>query len=219
MELIIVLAIAIASAFVGIAIGWFLRFIIALGQRGSMELEIKEMMLTAREEADQIKNEAQEEAEKILKESKDEIKKEEERLQKTEDRLINKEGFLDKRQLDLDSEAENLKEKESEMVLQKEQLQKVIEEKSLQLQKVSGLSKDQAKEILLEEIEKEYEEDLKIRAQKLETSNKEKLDKKAREIITSAIQRLAMSIPSDVFTTNIDLPSDEIKGKVRQVMR
>ena len=66
MQLLIVLLIAAASGLMGIAVGWFLRFITALGKKGSMELEIKEMLLSAREEAEKITSLAEEKAEKIL---------------------------------------------------------------------------------------------------------------------------------------------------------
>ena len=214
MQLLIVLLIALAACLAGIAIGWFLRFIIALGKRGSMELEIKEMMLSAREDAEKILSEANEEASAVLKEAKEETKKEEERLQKTEDRLINKENLLDRRQSDIDSEVESLKEKNREIEKLEEELEEVKTNKIAELQKISRLSNDEAKEILIKEIENQFEEDLKVRIQKLEYSNKEELQKRARDILTTAIQRLSTNISNDIFTSIVDLPNDELKGKI-----
>jgi ribonucrease Y len=214
MQLLIVLFIALAACLAGIAIGWFLRFIIALGKRGSMELEIKEMMLSAREDAEKIISEANEEASLLLKETKEEVKKEEERLQKTEDRLINKENLLDRRQTDIDEESENLKQKEEENKKIEKELQEVKNRKIEELQKISKISNDEAKEILLKEIENQFEEDLKVRIQKLEYSNKDQIDKRASDILTTAIQRLSTNISSDIFTSIVDLPSDDIKGKI-----
>ncbi len=93
-----------AAGLAGIGLGWFLRFIISLGKRGSMELEIKEMMISAREEVEKIRREAEEEAHKIV-----------DKVGKTEERLINKESYLDKRQIDLDSMSESLKNKEAKI--------------------------------------------------------------------------------------------------------
>jgi len=214
MQLLIVLLIALAACLAGIAIGWFLRFIIALGKRGSMELEIKEMMLFAREDAEKILSEANDEASDILKEAKDEVKKEEEKLQKTEDRLINKENLLDRRQSDIDSESESLKEKNKEIEKLEEDLEEIKNKKIEDLQKISKLTNNEAKEILLKEIENQFEEDLKIRIQKLEYSNKEEIQKRAKDILTMAIQRLATNVSSDIFTSIVDLPSDELKGKI-----
>lgn len=214
MQLLIVLLIAAASALAGIAVGWFLRFIIALGKRGSMELEIKEMMLSAREKAEKITKEAERKAEEILNESKDSIKKEEERLQKTEDRLIAKEGLLDNRQIDLDAEAESQKEKYAEIEKIRAELENKNEEMIEELQKVSGMSRNEARDIILKQLEKDYAEDLIVRLQKLEMANKEKLEAKAKEILATAIQRLGTTTPADLFSSVVDLPSDEVKGKI-----
>lgn len=214
MPLLVVLLIAVASGIAGIGVGWFLRFIIALGKRGSMELEIKEMLLTAREEAEKITSEAERKANEIQRESKEEIKKEEDRLQKKEDRLIDKESLLDKRQVDLDDEAESQKTRELELAKIQEDLQEKIKETTEKLQHISNLSADEAKQILLNQLEKEYEEDLKIRLQKIETYNKEKIEEKTKEILASTIQRLGTAVPSDLFSTVVDLPNDEIKGKI-----
>lgn len=214
MELLIVMLIASAAGLAGIAVGWFLRFIIALGRRGSMELEIKEMMLSAREESEAITSEAEKQAQEILKESREEIKKEEEKIQKTEDRLIAKENLLDRRQTDIDQSSEEIREKRTDLENLEEKLNKLIEQKTKELQNLTHLSEQQAHEELLKQIEKKYEEDILARIQKIEFSGKEKIEKKALEIITTAIQRLAVSVPSDVFSTLVNLPSDEMKGKI-----
>lgn len=213
-SLIIIAIIASSAGLAGIAVGWFLRFIISLGQKGSMELEIKEMMLEAREQAEKITQSAEEEADKILKEVKEESKKTEERLQKTEERLVNKEELLDRRQVDLDDEEEDLKNKENDLENLKNEIEKIREKKVEELQKLTYLSSKEAKEELIKTLEEEYEEDLKTRIRKLEIGGKEKLEERAKEILTSAIQRFGNSIPSEVFSESVNLPDDSIKGKI-----
>lgn len=214
MQLLIILLIAAASGLAGIAVGWFLRFIIALGKRGSMELEIKEMLLEAREQAEKITSEGEKKADELLKESKEKIKKDEERIQQKEDRLINKENLLDKRQTDIDQEVEKQKQKNLEIETLQKKLEETINKKTTELQKVSELSKEEAKEYLLAELDKDYSEDLLIRLQKLESSNNEKIEMKAKEILASTIQRLGTSVPANLFSSTVDLPDDEIKGKI-----
>ncbi len=214
MQLIIVLLIAAASGLAGIAVGWFLRFIIALGRRGSMELEIKEMMLTAREQAEKITSLAEKKAETIIAESRAQAKKEEDRIQKTEDRLINKEALLDKRQIDLDAEFENQKEKYAEIEALRVKLENEIDKKTEELQKMSDVTREEAKKMLLAQLEKDYAEDLSVRIQKLATANRESIDKKAKEILAMAIQRLGTAVPADLFSSIIDLKNEEIKGKI-----
>lgn len=214
MQSLIVILIATASGLVGIAVGWFLRFITALGKKGSMELEIKEMLLSAREEAEEITSEAEEKADEILKETKTEAKKLEEEIKQSKDRLIKKEDLLDRRQSDLDEENERLKKKEEEISKIEEEYHKKIEDQVKELQKISELGVEEARNLLLQKIESEYEEDLIVKLQKLESVGKEKLEKRAKEILTSSIQRLGVSTPSEMFSSVVDLPNDEIKGKV-----
>lgn len=214
MSLLIVLIIAMAAGLSGIALGWFLRFIISLGKRGSMELEIKEMMLLAREEAEKIKKEAEKEAEDIVQTAKKDLEEFEDKVEKTESRLINKENYLDKRQTDLDQVAEELKNKEQEIDLKEEKISEIEKKKISELEKITNISKEEAREELLKSIEQEQSEDLIIRLQKMELSGKEHLEQKAKDIITTAIHRLGNSVSSDIFSSSVTLPSDEIKGKI-----
>ncbi|MFH0804031.1 MAG: ribonuclease Y [Candidatus Zambryskibacteria bacterium] len=202
------------AALVGVGFGYFLRWIISLGQRGSVELRIKQMELHAREEAKKITAEAENKAGETLRETRAEFKEKEEKIKKTEDRLIKKEEFLDKRQLDIDKEIEQVKEKVSEVRAIKEKVETLEKQKFDELQKVSNLSEDEAKNLLLREIERKHEEDITVRMQKLENGGSEKIETKAREILTSSIQRLANSVSSEVFSTTVSIPNDEIKGKI-----
>jgi len=206
--------IAMAAGLAGIAIGWLLRLIISLGKRGSMELEIKEMLLSAREEADKITSEADEEAQDITKEAKKEAKELEEKFYKTEERLIAKESLLDKRQTDLDEDSEEMKEGEKTLqnkLLKTEELHK---KKRSELENVTNISAEEAKEELLKSVEKDYEEDILARIQKLEYTGKEKYEKKAQDILTSVIHRMGNAVSSDIFTTSVAIPNDNIKGKI-----
>ena len=214
MELLIMLLVASAAGLLGIAVGWFLRFIVALGKKGSMELQIKEMLLEAREEAEEITSEADDKSQKILKESKEEIKKEEAKIQKTEDRLVAKESLLDKRQTDIDNEFDEIKkQKETNENLEKS-LEKLITEKTEELQKITNISEEDAKSQLLKQIEENESEDLNVRIQKIEVANKEIFNNKAREILINAIQRVGTSVSSDVFTSHIKIENEEDKGKI-----
>lgn len=214
MSLKLAIILASVAAFVGVGFGYFLRWIISLGQRGSVELKIKQMELHAKEEAKKIIEEAEKKAEETLKEARVEFKEKEEKIKKTEDRLIKKEEFLDKRQLDIDKEIEQVKEKVSEIKNIKEKAENLEKERYEALQKVSNLSEEEAKEILLKEIERKNEEDISVRMMKLESTGVEKLEQKAKEILATSIQRLANSVSSEVFSTTVTIPSDEIKGKI-----
>ncbi len=198
----------------GIAIGYYLRLIISLGKKGSMELEIKEMLLTAKEEAKRITTEADTRTKKVLEEAHVEIKAKEEKVAQSESRLIKKEDLLDKRQTDIDKEVEQIKEKVEQIKVIREKADSLEKEKAITLEKVANMTADEAKQTLLSNIEKNSEQDLLVRIQKLEQSGEETLEKKAQDILAISIQRLANSVASDVMSTSVSIPSDDIKGKI-----
>lgn len=214
MSLKIVLVLLVVAGLIGTGFGYFLRWIIALGKRGSMELEIKQMMLEAREEAKKITAEGEHRAEKEVQKKLGELKEKEKKTQQTEDRLIKKEELLDKRQLDIDTEVEKIKQKISEVKEIRDKIEELSVRKQEELEKVSALSKEDARTELLKIVEKQYEEDILVRMQKLESTNQEKLDRRAREILITSIHRLGNAVTSDVMSTTITIPSDEIKGKI-----
>lgn len=213
-QLIIILVVAIAAGVAGTALGWFLRFITALGRKGSAELEIKEMIISAREDAEKVLQRAKKEAEDRTQESKEEIKKEEERIQKNEDRLARREELLDQRQMDLDQEEEDLKKESKSLVAKEEELKDVLEKRKKQLIEMTELSEDQAKEELFTVLREQYSEDLQVRIQKLERQNKEALRLRAQDILATTIQRMASPVHNDVLSTIVHLKNEDIKGKI-----
>jgi ribonuclease Y len=213
MSLQIVVFIALAAV-AGIAIGYFLRLIISLGQKGSVELEVRQMMLSAEEKAKKILIEAETKSVEILKESKRDAKEKEDKFKATEDRLIKKDSLLDQRQVDLDKEGENLKLKLVEIKDIKDKLEKIEAQKDAELSTIAKMSEEEAKNSLLSSVEKRYEEDILGRMKKLEKNGEENLESRAREILVTSIQRLSTSVAPDVMSTILSIPSDEMKGKI-----
>jgi len=207
----ILLAIAGLS---GIAFGYFLRWIVSLGKRGSMELEIKKMLLSAKEQAQKITEEADKKAAQVLEETKKEEKEKEFQYKKTEERFVKKEELLDNRQTDIDHEVEHLKKKAEEIKEIREKMEKKAEEAKAELERIAKLSQEDAKQELLKAVEKKYEEDILVRMRKLELEGTEKLDRKAKDILTTSIQRLASSTASEIMATTVSIPSDDLKGKI-----
>jgi len=198
----------------GAGIGYYLRLIIALGKKRSIEIDIKQMMVAAKEEAQRIVDEAKKKSEEQLGNLKEEEKKKEQEFKETEKRLIKKDEFLDTRQVELNKEIEEVKIKVEDVKKIQDRVLKVEEEKRIELERVSKLSENEAKEELLRDIEKKYEEDILIRIQKMENQNEEKLDRRAKDILATSIQRLASSTASELMTTIVSIPNNDIKGKI-----
>jgi ribonuclease Y len=161
-----------------------------------------------------ITDEAETKARELVDTKTKDFKEKEADLKKTEERLIRKEETLDKRQSDLDKDVEALKEKAVEVKTLRDKAEELVTERNGLLEKVAGLTKDDAKKQLLDAVEKQSEEDVLHRLQKLEIAGKEKYEAKARDILVTAIHRIGNSMPNDVLSTSVQLPNDEIKGKI-----
>lgn len=211
MTTIIVGIIALA---LGTGVGYYLRMIKSLGQKGSIELEIKEMLVGAKEEANRIVDEAKKKADEKDRELREIEREKNEEFKETEKRLIKKEELLDTRQIEIDREVENIKTKIEEIKKIKERVDNASEEKRRELERVAGLKTEEAKEQLMIEVEQKYEEDFLVRMQKLEQNSQEKLDRRAKDILATSIQRLSSSTAGEMMTTAVNIPNDEIKGKI-----
>ncbi|MFZ2205625.1 MAG: ribonuclease Y [Minisyncoccia bacterium] len=214
MSTITIILLGVVALLLGVGVGYYLRLIIALGKKRSIEIDIKDMMVGAKEEAQKITDEAKAKSEKVYAELKEEEKKKEQEAKETEKRLIKKDELLDARQSEIDKEVENIKSKVEEIKKIQERVVGIEAEKRGELEKVAKLSEEEAKEVLFSDIEKKYEQDLLVRMQKFENSNDEKLDRRAKDILATSIQRLASSTASDIMTTVVAIPNNEIKGKI-----
>ena len=199
---------------IGIGLGYYIRYIHSLSKQGSVELEIKKQLLEAKEEAKEIVSKAEAKAESLEEEKKKELKDREERITKNEERLVNKEELLDRRQIDIDSETEAARTKIEEIKNIKAQLDERASEIERTLEEVAGLTKEAAREEVIARMESEHEEDMLVRMQKLEIFGAERLEEKARDIIVSAIHRIGNTVRSDIMTAVVELPSEDLKGKV-----
>lgn len=198
----------------GVIVGYYLRLLVALGKRRSIEIDIKQMMVGAKEEAQRITDEAKKKAEELVGNLKEEEKKREQEWRDTEKRLVKKDEFLDARQVEINKEAEEIKLRVEEVKKIQEKVLGIEEEKRTELERVASLTQLEAKEELLRDVEKKYEEDIMVRIQKLENQNEEKLDRRAKDILATSIQRLAASTASELMTTVVSIPNNEIKGKI-----
>jgi ribonuclease Y len=210
----IVIGAGCAGIILGTGAGYKIRQAVARGEKNSVEVEVKQLLLNAREEAERITAESQEKAKQVVEDAEESLKEKEEKLARQEERVFKREEALDKKSADLDREVEGVKTRIEEVKSIKERAEALVSQRADELAKVAGLTKDQAKEQLYQELERESGEDFMMRAAKLERDGMEKLDRKAKDILTTAIHRLGNSVASDTMATAITIPNDDIKGKI-----
>ena len=221
METIFISLVVTTAGFVCVVLGYFLRHLVALAKKGSIELEVKNMLLKAREDAGEIKSRAQKEvleserkAESFLIEVRTQERKIHSELEKEKERLIKKENLLDKRQTDIDQEVNTLKQKAEEIKKIKERVEEKMLEVQKELEKVSSFSEQEARRALLIQVEKNSEEDLYSRILKLEREGEQRLERRAKEILVSSIHRLGNGVLTETMSTSVQIPSEDIKGKI-----
>ena len=167
------------------------------------ESKKKEALLEAKEENLKTKNELDKE-----------IKERRAEVQRYEKRVLNKEEAVEKKADALDKKENSLKSKEEELAETKEKVDKLSEQRVQELERISGLTSEQAKEYLLKTVEEEIKIETAKLVKELETQAKEEADKKAKELVINAIQKCATDHVSETTISVVSLPNDEMKGRI-----
>jgi ribonuclease Y len=214
MSIKLVLLLLASSTAVGAAVGYFFRLYFAQAKKNSIEIEVKQLMLQAKEEAKKIAAQAEEEGLARVAQAEAEIKEKEEKVTRQEERIFKREEAADRKQEELNQELQGVKGRIEEVKAIKERADILLAERGNALAAVAGLTKEEAKNKLFEEIEREGSEDFMARAAKLERDGFDRLDRKAKEILVTAIHRLGNSVASDTMATAITIPNDDLKGKI-----
>jgi ribonucrease Y len=214
MSLKIILILLALSGIGGVILGYVLRVLIGLAQRGSLELEVKQKLLTAKEQAAKIVSDAEYRGAVIETERLESVEEREEKVGAREERVAEREEFLDSRQQDIDDKESVARAREQEADKMKKEMEALAEKRVKELSKIAHLSEAQAREELWEDIERNHEEAILLRLQKLGAHGRERLEEKARAILVSTIHRLGNAVNADVMSLSVAIPSDEVKGKI-----
>ena len=195
----------IITAILGILVGFYIRKTIGEGKINNAEELAKKIIEDANRDAETHKKEvlleAKEEIHKIRVENERESRERRTEIQKLERRLLSREETLDKKSDTLEKKEESLN-KKSKSLSDKE------------IQKLSGLTSEEAKELLLNDIKKEIAHESAILVKEMENKAKEEAEKKAKEIISCAIQKCAADHVAETTVTVVPLPNDEMKGRI-----
>lgn len=214
----IVILVGLIALILGLLIGYIYRKNVGERAIGSAEQKAKNLILDAEKKSESIKKEivleAKEDANRIRSSLDREVKDRRNELSRSEKRLQQKEESLDRK-------IENIEKKEANIVKKQESLEKknqevdgFIEKQIQELEKISGYTRDEAKEILLSELEKDIRHDAAIMIRNIESEAKEEADKKAKYIITGAIQRCAADHVAESTVSVVSLPNDDMKGRI-----
>lgn len=170
----------------------------------------KEALLEAKEENQKYRSEVESE----LRESKLELKSQENRLIQREQTLNRKDDSLEKRENSLESKEEALSSKQQLIEEREKDVEKMIEDQQKELEKIAGLSKEDARDVIMKSTEEELNHELTLMVKESEQRAKEEADRKAKNLLSLAIQRCAADQVSETTVSVVTLPNDEMKGRI-----
>lgn len=205
---------AILGLAAGSVVGYYVRQSIAKKRIGTIEQKLQEKILQAQKEHDRLLAEAKEKSLSLLEKAKQEETQLRNSLLKTEQLLLRREDVLDQKIANQERQETDLQQKTEKIKEAKEILEGLRKEALVNLEKISKLSREEAKKELLVSCEKEFEVDFMEKMRRLEGEGRDKLNARAKEIITIAIQKFALPQTQEITTTTVSLPDDDIKGKI-----
>ena len=218
MDLVINIAVFLITAVIFTFVGVYIRKRIAESKLSSAENEAKQIIERAKIEAENSKKEeifkAKEEILSARKDLDDEIRERRGEVQSQERRLIQKEENLERKLENVDKKEKDLLKKEEELENRKEEIKEITNRQMSELQRISGLSKDDAKKKLLSELEKTMTAEKAAVIREFENKTKEEAVKSAREIVGYAIQKCAADHTSETTVSIVSLPNDDMKGRI-----
>ena len=218
MNFLIIFATFLISVILGFVIGTISRKKVAESKIGSAEEEAKRLVDLAKVEAENMKKEeifkAKEEIMNSRKELDQEIKERRSEVQKQESRIIQKEENLDRRSENLEKKEKFLEMEYQSIEDQKQEIQELHSKELEELERIAGLTTDEAKQFLLAQMENEITTEKAKLIKDLNQKSKEEATKNAKEIISYAVQKCAADHTSETTVSIVNLPSDDMKGRI-----
>lgn len=217
-EIISFIIIAVVIGLLGIGGGYFIRKMIAEAKIVSAEEAARKIVEDAKRESDAKKKEALLEAKEEIHKLRNELERENKErrieLQRLERRLVQKEENLDRKLDALEKRDDSLNRREAELEKSQEKITELYAKQLAELERLSGLTSEEARNLLLANIEDEIKHESAMMIKEIETQAKEEADKRAREVISLAIQRCAADHVAETTVSVVTLPSDEMKGRI-----
>lgn len=198
--------------------GYLTRRMIIEARMRMAKDESSRILEDARREAEAVLREAtveaKEEAHRMRQEAEDEIRERRRSLQQIERRLMQKEENLDRRLDGLERKEEDLAKKSEELAKEREELQLLLEKQRVELERIAGLTTEEARTFLLRRTEEEMQHEMAVMIHEIESKAREEAERRARQIISMAIERCAADHVAETTVSVVSLPNDEMKGRI-----
>lgn len=221
----VAIIISILLLIVGAVVGYFIRKSVAEAKIAGAKDAAEQILEDAKRDAESSKKEAlleakdeihklRTEAEREVRERRNELQKQENRLMQKEENLDRKDESLDKRESQLEKRDDSLNKRQQHIEEMESKVDEILKKQQSELERISGLTRDEAKSIIIERLENELSHDAAVMIKESENKVKEESDKKAKEILSLAIQRCAADHVAETTVSVVNLPNDEMKGRI-----
>lgn len=218
MDIVITIVIALVVGAICFGIGYFIRKSLAEAKISSAEEAARQLIEAAKKEAEAQKKEAvleaKDEIHKLRAEAEKDIRERRNETQRQERRLLQKEETLDKKMESLERKEEQVANKEKRIDETQSQIDQLYRAQVAELERISALTMEEAKQIILSSVEQEVRHETAQLIKDIENQAKEEAEKRAREIITLAIQRCAADHVAETTVSVVALPNEEMKGRI-----
>ena len=198
----------------GAVVGYIVRQNVVSKQAASVEEKIKHQLEESRAKSKEVVLEAQQKSAQILEEIKRDERDRKSQLDRVEERLLKKEELLEREGLELKDKEKSIQADVQKLIDAKAHIEEIKSNVLKELEKVSGLSTEDAKKIILKDVEQKYQQDLAEYVKKMMGERREEIEKQAIGILSTAIQRYSRSSAAELTTTTVQLPDEEFKGKI-----
>ena len=221
----IVIISILLALIVGVVVGYFTFKYVTKVKVAGAQMSAEQILENAKREAEALKKEAlleakdenhklRTETERELRERRAEIQRQENRLLQKEENLERKDELLDKREEMLEKKEESLNERQQHIEEMESKVDEMIRKQEMELERIAGLTRDEARSIILADTEKELAYELAVMIKETEARMKEEADKRAKNILSLAIQRCAADHVAETTVSVVNLPNDEMKGRI-----
>jgi ribonuclease Y len=199
---------------IGIAVGYLVKRYQVKAAMDKEQAEAGSAIARAREEARETKLQAENEALEIMRNAEREVTRRRNEVSKEEDRQLRRREELDRRAERIEKQSDSLNKRQSALDRRANDVEKLYQSEMEELQRISNMSIDEARGVLLEEVEKDARDDMAKIIRQIEAEAREEGDERARKIIADSIQRVASEHVAEVTTKVVNLPTDEMKGRI-----
>ncbi len=198
----------------GFGVGYFVRKQAVSKKIKSAEKKAEKKLNEVKEQKSELLLKAQEKALKIIEDAKEEERKRRQEINNLQARLEKRENTFSQKLLSLQDKQQKLYDKINKVEAVKEKIKKIKEEQLAKLEKIANMSKEEAKNVIIKNVEEQMNDDLMARIRKLENESNEVLEAKAKDLMASTMQRLVSKYTTEITTTVVELPNDEMKGRI-----